>query len=89
MARQLSERGYVVLMPNVFYWASDLPLFDFPPKFGEERTAKRMAELSAPLTPDAITCDASDYVDFLTEQDFVKAGPMGVVDIALAARWRC
>ena len=62
-----------------FIARGELPLFDFPLKFGEERTTKRLAELSAPLTPEAITCDASDYVDFLERQDSVKPGPMGVV----------
>jgi carboxymethylenebutenolidase len=79
MARQLSEKGYVVLMPNVFYRTSALPLFDFPRKLGDERTTKRFGELSAPLTPEAIESDASDYVDFLARQDSVKAGMMGVV----------
>ena len=55
MARRLSEAGYVVLMPNIFYRTSALPLFDFPLKFGEERTTKRLSELTGPLTSDAIT----------------------------------
>ncbi|MGA9814744.1 MAG: dienelactone hydrolase family protein [Terriglobales bacterium] len=79
MARRLAGAGYVVLMPNVFYRTRGLPLSDFPLKFGEERTMKHLAELSAPLTREAITCDASDYVDFLARQDSVKPGPMGVV----------
>ena len=79
MARRLSATGYVVLMPNVFYRTRGLPLFDFPLKFGEERTTKRLAELSAPLTVEAITSDASDYVDFLARQHSVKPGAMGVV----------
>lgn len=79
MAGQIAERGFVVLMPNVFYRTSKLPLFDFPLKFGEERTTKRLAELSAPLTSEAIASDASDYVDFLARQDSVKPGMMGVV----------
>lgn len=86
MARQLSEKGYVVLMPNVFYRTSALPLFDFPLKFGEERTMKRIAELSSPLTPEAIMQDASAYVDFLAQQESVKAGAMGVVGYCFTAK---
>jgi len=86
MARRLSEAGYVVLMPNIFYRTSALPLFDFPLKFGEERTTKRLSELTGPLTSDAITCDASDYVDFLARQDFVKPGPMGVVGYCFSGK---
>ncbi len=79
MARRLSEAGYVVLMPNIFYRTGALPLFDFPLKFGDERTTKRLAELSGPLTPEAITSDASDYVDVLARHHSVNHGPMGVV----------
>jgi carboxymethylenebutenolidase len=86
MARQLSGEGYIVLMPNIFYRTSALPLFDFPPKFGEERTMKRIAELGPPLTPEAITCDASDYVDFLAQYNSVKAGPMGVVGYCFSGK---
>jgi carboxymethylenebutenolidase len=79
MAWRLADAGYVVLMPNVFYRTGPLPLFDFPRKFGDERTTNRIKELAGPLTPEAIASDASDYVDFLAQQESVKPGPMGVV----------
>jgi carboxymethylenebutenolidase len=79
MAGRLAEQGYAVLVPNLFYRTSKLPVFDFPLKFGEERTTKRLAELSAPLTPDAMERDASAYVDFLAASEGVGPGPMGVV----------
>lgn len=78
-ARQLAEQGFVVLMPNIFYRTSKLPVFEFKINFGEERTMKRFAELSAPLTPEAVHRDASAYVDFLAAQDSVRKGPLGVV----------
>lgn len=79
MAKRLAAKGYAVLLPNVFYRTGKLPVFDFPLKFGDERTTKRLAELSGPLTAEAISCDASDYVDFLAHQPSVKPGGMGVV----------
>src|SRR5215831_14960616 len=48
MARRLAAEGYCVLMPNVFYRSGRPPLWDFPRRLGEERTTKRIAELSAP-----------------------------------------
>ena len=71
--------GMSVLVPNLFYRTSKLPVFDFPLKFGDERTTKRLGELSAPLTPDAMGRDASAYVDFLAARETVDPGPMGVV----------
>jgi carboxymethylenebutenolidase len=79
MAKRLAVKGYAVLLPNVFYRTGRLPLFDFPLKIGDERTTKRLAELSGPLTAEAISRDASDYVDFLAHQPSVKPGGMGVV----------
>lgn len=78
-AKRLAAKGYAVLLPNVFYRTGKLPVVDFPLKFGEERTTKRLAELSGPLTPEAISRDVSDYVDFLAKQPSVKPGGMGVV----------
>src|SRR6202043_288504 len=76
MARRLAGEGYAVLVPNVFYRTGKPPVFDFPRKFGDEQTMKRVAELSAPLTPDAMARDASAYVDFLAAHDFVSKGGM-------------
>ncbi len=75
MAKRIAAEGYAVLMPNIFYRTSRTPVFDF----AEERTKKRLAELSEPLTPEAIDRDASAYVDFLSKQEVVKSGGMGVV----------
>jgi carboxymethylenebutenolidase len=79
MARRLAEAGYTVLMPNVFYRTGKPPLFDFKFTPGEERTQKRLAELSGPLTPEAMERDATAYVHFLEENEFVRRGPLGLV----------
>jgi len=79
MARRLAEEGYTVLLPNVFYRTRNPPMFDFPVNFGEERTKQRFAELTQPLTPEAIARDATAYVDFLRREKSVGSGAMGVV----------
>ena len=85
MARRLAGQGYAVLMPNIFYRTSKVPVFDFTPDFsGDERTAKRFAELAAPLTPEAMERDASKYVHFLTALESVKDCGIGVVGYCFA-----
>lgn len=79
MAQRLAAEGYIVLLPNVFYRVGRPPLIDFPVKIGEERTMKRIGELSASLTPQAVERDASAYVNFLSAHESVADGPMGVV----------
>ena len=54
MAQRLAAKGFVVLLPNVFFRTGRPPMFDFAPIPGEERTMKRFAELSGPLNPAAM-----------------------------------
>jgi carboxymethylenebutenolidase len=86
-ARRIAEHGYAVLTPNIFYRTSRLPVFDFEPDFQSERTKNRFRELTSPLTPDAMTRDASAYIDFLAAQPLVSGGPMGVVGFCFAGKF--
>jgi len=79
MARRLSSEGYAVLLVNPFYRTSPPPVFSFPRVTGEPRTVQRMAELMAPLTPEAQEQDAAAYVDFLMAQSPVRPGSAGAV----------
>ena len=78
-ARRLAGEGYAVLMPNVFYRTGKPPMFSSLPGSGSERTPQRLAEISGPLTPDAVERDVAIYVDFLTRLEGVGKGPIGVV----------
>jgi carboxymethylenebutenolidase len=84
MARRLAGEGYAVLMPNIFYRTGRPPLFDFPFRAGEERSIKRINELRAPLTPEAVDRDVSAYVDFLAAQPSAGPGPFGAVGFCFA-----
>ena len=46
-------------MPNLFYRTAKSPVIEFKPAENNELMKKRMAELTAPLTPEAIERDAS------------------------------
>jgi len=79
MARRLAEKGYAVLMPNVFYRTGKPPVLDVKLGMGDERTIKRFRELTAPLTPEAVERDARAYVNFLAGHSAASRGPIGVV----------
>jgi carboxymethylenebutenolidase len=85
MAQRLAAQGYVVFVPNLFYRTSKVPVFDFRPDFaGDERTRKRLGELTGPLTLEAVERDASKYVHFLAALEFVTDCGMGVVGYCFA-----
>ena len=79
MAKQLAEKGYTVLMPNVFYRTAKPPIIDVTIGMGDERTMKRFAELRAPMTPEAVEQDATAYVNFLASHAAVSSQSLGVV----------
>jgi carboxymethylenebutenolidase len=79
MARRQAAEGYTVLVPNVFYRTSRPPVF-------LQKTPERIAELSGPLTADAMARDGAAYVDFLAANDFVRPGKMGAVGYCITGR---
>lgn len=79
MARRLAGQGYVVLLPNIFYRTRRPPMFDFKMNMADERSKKRFAELTEPMTPEAVERDASLYIDFLAKQPSVRDGKIAVV----------
>ena len=79
LARRLASQGYSLLVPNVFYRTGRTPLTPTLRSLSEEAGKRRMAELTQPLTPEAMERDASAYVDFLQSQGYVGQGMIGVV----------
>ncbi len=79
-AGRLANEGYAVLLPNVFYRTGRTPLQPTLRSLAtDEMKKQRMAELTQPLTPEAMGDDASTYVTFLKSQECVREGKMGVV----------
>lgn len=76
-AARLSKQGYVVLMPNIFYRTGPAPLQPSLRTLDADGMKKRMAELSTPLTPEAMEHDTSTYIDFLTSQTCTRKGTIG------------
>jgi carboxymethylenebutenolidase len=80
LAARLATQGYAVLLPNVFYRTGRVPLQPALRTLATDEAKKqRMADLTQPLTPEAMEADASAYVSFLRSQNCVREGKMGVV----------
>jgi carboxymethylenebutenolidase len=79
MAQRLADQGYVVLLPNVFYRGAKLPVLDFAPAFGDERTMKRLGELRGFLSHAQMGPDGAAFADYLLAQKMVRGTMVGVV----------
>jgi carboxymethylenebutenolidase len=88
MASELAEHGYYVLVPNVYYRHGPAPVVDLPDHIGAEIRPAVFAEVLPLLqahTTDRALRDATAYLDFLTTQPEVGAGPVGVVGYCMGA----
>lgn len=80
-AQRLSEEGYLIVMPNVFYRTAKLPVMDIATlRPTPDLFMKRVLELTQPLTPDAVERDSKGYVGFLSSLPSLKdKNKLGVV----------
>ncbi|WP_018350796.1 dienelactone hydrolase family protein [Longispora albida] len=81
MARELAGHGYYVLVPNVFYRHGPAPVLDVPEHIGGEARPALFAQLMPMIeahTTERIVADADAFVNFLTAQPEVGAGPVAV-----------
>src|SRR5690242_18817752 len=63
MARRVAAEGYDVLLPNIYYRTAKEPFFPSKPDFTDARTVARFAELTGPLTAEAMERDGAAYAE--------------------------
>jgi carboxymethylenebutenolidase len=73
VAKRLAERGFAVLMPNVFHRYSRMTPDGFEPQDHDEKM-KTLQALFGALTPQNMVDDGKAYVEFLQTQKGVKKG---------------
>lgn len=81
MARELAGHGYYVLVPNLFYRHGPAPVIELPEHIGEEVRPSVFAQLMPLIeahTTERVLSDADAYLEFLTAQSEVSAGPVAV-----------
>jgi carboxymethylenebutenolidase len=79
MARRVAEKGYAVLMPNVFYRYGKPPFADANFQWGEPASMKIINGLFGSLTGAMMESDAPLYVKALLEQPEIAQGKAAVV----------
>ena len=90
MADRISQRGYVVLAPNVFYRHGRAPVLPMPDLENPAERAPFMEKLRPmmqELTPELIASDSQGYLDFLAG---VARPPFALTGYCMGARlgWR-
>ncbi|MGQ4380790.1 dienelactone hydrolase family protein [Streptomyces sp. SAS_267] len=81
MARELAGHGYYVLVPNFFYRHGPTPVIELPEHIGEEVRPTLFPKLMPMIeahTAERVLSDADAYLEFLTAQPEVSAGPVAV-----------
>jgi carboxymethylenebutenolidase len=79
MADNIAARGYAVLAPNLLYRGGRSPLVDMSDLADPDKRGAVFGQLMPminALDPAAVVRDATKYIDFLTAQDGVEAGPV-------------
>jgi carboxymethylenebutenolidase len=79
MAQRISEQGYAVLLPNVFYRYGKPPFTDASFKWGEPASMKIIGGLFASLTGAMMEKDAPVYVEALLNRPEASEGKVAAV----------
>jgi len=90
MADRISQRGYVVLAPNVFYRHGRAPVLPMPDLGDPEERApfmEKIRPMMQELTPELIASDSKGYLNFLAR---AARGPFAITGYCMGARlgWR-
>ena len=89
MAERIAQRGYAVLVPNLFYRSAQGQLVT-PEELTdpEKRGAAfgRLGPMMQELTPARIAADSGSYLDFLAAQPSVAPGPVVATGYCMGGR---
>ncbi|MEU4239003.1 dienelactone hydrolase family protein [Actinoplanes sp. NPDC026619] len=89
MAERIAERGYAVLVPNLFYRSASGRLvtpeeLDDPEKRGA--AFARLGPMMQALTAERVAADTGSYLDFFAAQPGVSAEPVVAVGYCMGGR---
>jgi carboxymethylenebutenolidase len=86
MGDQLANRGYVALIPDIYYRAGEWAPFDVSTVFSDPQERNRLFSLARALTNDLVIADAAGYADFLLARPEVGGSAIGTTGYCLGGR---
>jgi carboxymethylenebutenolidase len=89
MAERIAERGYAVLVPNLFYRSASGPLVTPEELVDPEKRGAafgRLVPMMQELTTARIAADTGSYLDFFAAQPGVAPGPVVIVGYCMGGR---
>ena len=86
MARRLSDLGYFVLLPNVFYRDGDYPPFDIATVWNDPSERGRLMALIHSLTAERVAIDGGAYLDAIAAQRDVRKDRIGITGYCMGGR---
>jgi carboxymethylenebutenolidase len=89
MARTIADRGYVVLVPNLFHRFGRAPLVDLSGLGDQSQHGalfQRLNPMIGSLTQEVVARDTAGYLDFLTGQPDVRPGPVAITGYCMGGR---
>ncbi|HEY1967831.1 MAG TPA: dienelactone hydrolase family protein [Pseudonocardia sp.] len=86
MGDELASRGFVTLVPDVYYRAGDWAPFDLAIAFTDAGERARLFELMGTLTRDRIIADAAAYLEFLLARPEVTGSTAGTTGYCMGGR---
>ncbi len=86
MAERLAGLGYVVLLPDVFYRAGEVPPFDGATVWSDPPERDRLMALVRSITPDHIAVDGAAWLDALGALAGVRSDRVGITGYCMGGR---
>ncbi len=86
MGEQLSELGYVVLVPDFYYRLGPYDPIDMRTVFSTKASAEKVMGMMYGYTVDKLVRDAEAFVDYLDSIEEKKAGGVGTTGYCMGGR---
>ena len=83
LAQRISDQGFVVLVPNLFYRDHAAPFYNYPEKFDRAELSENLFPTVSPwmskLQPELLLRDAEKYLNHILGHPKVKGHKVGIV----------